>query len=163
MTRPVSPWHSPERSRPHPHAAPPDLVLSGGCSSHQTQAPDLIERKVANLKASAGARTGRHGPQHRSAQTTPVGTTAAGLKADGLRYQAIANAYEKVGSAANFYTPHQLQAMALRYEADGSALLRSASTPTKFTTTSGSGSRLAATVRIGRGRRVRDCRSAQAA
>ena len=78
----------------------PDLVQRW-VASHQTQAPDLIERQVANLKASQ-VLAPDDVVRNIGVQTTPSYTTAAGLKADGLRYQALAQAYENVGSTASF-------------------------------------------------------------
>jgi hypothetical protein len=43
------------------------------------------------------------------------GSTQAGLKADGLRYQAMARAYES-RPAASFYTPQALKAEGLRWQ-----------------------------------------------
>jgi hypothetical protein len=43
-------------------------------------------------------------------------STAAGVRADGLRLQAMADAYQN-RPAASYYTPQALQAQALRWEA----------------------------------------------
>jgi hypothetical protein len=47
------------------------------------------------------------------------GTTAQGLKADGLRLQALAQHYQRLENrpAASFYTPEALRANGLRWEA----------------------------------------------
>jgi hypothetical protein len=105
----------------------PDLVQRW-VSSHQAQSSDLIERKVANLKASQVLAPDDM-VRNIGTQTTP-GYTAAGLKADGLRYQAMADTYLRSESPSSHYTTQQLHAMALRYQAMAKAYEQSTGTTT---------------------------------
>ena len=52
-----------------------------------------------------------------SGTANAAGTTPQGLKADGLRLQGIAQAYQQSRPAASFYTPRALKAEGLRWQA----------------------------------------------
>jgi hypothetical protein len=58
--------------------------------------------------------------------TATAGTTPQGLKADGLRYQAMADRYQQM----RYYTPQALEADGLRWE----ALARAYATPPSVST-----------------------------
>ena len=144
--------HSSDAARPFVTLAAVTAGLADaltGTASASTPAPDLVQRSVASRQtqapdsSSARLRTSRR--RRRRRRTTSSATSACRRRRATRRrqasrptvfgYQALAQAYESVGSTASFYTPLQLQAMALRYQAMAQHYAK-ASTPTKSTTSS---------------------------
>src|SRR6266480_652391 len=80
-------------------------------SKEDTMGPKITFSRFVGLVFLVAALTGG------TANAMSVGgTTPQGLKADGLRWQAIARAYDN-RPAASFYTPRQLKVEAMRWQA----------------------------------------------
>jgi hypothetical protein len=119
-------------------SGPPDLVerwvLSHNPQVSSSGPPDLVERWVLSHKAQVLA------PDDMSRvlpKPAPSHFTAAGLKADGLRLQAMADAYRN-RPASSYYTAQALRAQGLRMVAMAKAYEREQS-QTVATSNSGAG------------------------